>query len=731
MLPAMIRFFLVLWIFSFPFRAGAEEAPWPWRPFSPVQQPSPPAGAAQGMPEIDAFLMEAQRRRGTESGPPASRDALLRRVYLDLIGLAPTPEERAAFLADAAPDAYEKVVDQLLADPRHAERWARHWMDVWRYSDWAGWSDGKQIRDSQPHIWRWRDWIVESLHADVGYDRMIVDMLAADERAPEDVSALRATGFLVRNYKMLSREQWMEDTVKHTGMAFMGLTVGCAKCHDHFADPLKQTDYFALRAVFEPHQVRIDPVPGQADTAKDGLARVFDADLEAPTYVFHRGDERAPDKERIIAPGAPEFLGGEFLVEPVDLPPLAVSPQRRESVRIDLEAAARAAVDAVPQEEKPLADAKYQALRAVFAVERLEEAGKKDSLEWEEAARTAAAAQREESRAGAARNLQMAVAAHEEAVQKDAAAAAGFQDKLEEARQALAAAEAACAQPPDTAFQPRDIPTYPTRSTGRRLALARWLTRPENPLTARVAVNHVWARHFGAGLAPALSDLGNGARAPEHAALLDWLAADFMAHGWSFRRLHRLLCLSGAYRQSSASGEGAEAAKQADPDNLTLWRFPSRRLEAEAVRDNALYVTGGLALTRGGPELDQSLIFTSPRRSLYFRCAAEKQPEFLQVFDGPSVVECYERKQSVVPQQALALWNSEFAQARARAAAALYGGEADDATVVRSAFLRFLTREPTADELAACLEFLKSPGSRQREMFFLTMLNHHEFLTLR
>ena len=174
--------------------------------------------AGVGSNEIDAFLAVAQRTQGQRSGPAASREALLRRVYLDLIGLAPTPEERAAFLAMTPPDAYEKLVDRLLADPRHAERWARHWMDIWRYSDWAGWNDGKQIRDSQPHIWRWRDWIIESLQADAGYDRMIIDMLAADERAPEDASALRATGFLVRNYKMLCREQWLEDTVKHTSL---------------------------------------------------------------------------------------------------------------------------------------------------------------------------------------------------------------------------------------------------------------------------------------------------------------------------------------------------------------------------------------------------------------------------------------------------------------------------------------------------------------------------------
>src|SRR5204862_6883381 len=208
----------------------------------------------------------------------ASKEVLLRRIYLDLIGLSPTPEEQSAFLNDRSPRAYEKVVDSLLDDPRYGERWGRHWMDVWRYSDWAGWSGGNQIRDSKPHIWKWRDWIVESLNADKGYDQMIVEMLAGDELAPEGANILRATGFLVRNYKMLSREQWLEDTVKHTSQAFLGVTLGCAKCHDHMFDPISQAEYYQIRAVFEPHQVRTDRIPGQLDTAKDGLVRVYDTE---------------------------------------------------------------------------------------------------------------------------------------------------------------------------------------------------------------------------------------------------------------------------------------------------------------------------------------------------------------------------------------------------------------------------------------------------------------------
>ena len=229
-----------------------------WQPFERVQRPPIPKvkNADWVRTPVDAFIAAEHEARGLKPRPGASKSILLRRVYLDLIGLSPTPEEQRAFEEDRSSDAYEKIVDRLLADPRHGERWGRHWMDVWRYSDWAGWTDGKQVRDSQRHIWRWRDWIVESLNADRGYDRMATEMLAADELAPGDPGALRATGFLVRNYKMLSREQWMEDTVKHTAQAFLGITLGCAKCHDHRTDPISQAEYYQVRAIFEPHHAR-------------------------------------------------------------------------------------------------------------------------------------------------------------------------------------------------------------------------------------------------------------------------------------------------------------------------------------------------------------------------------------------------------------------------------------------------------------------------------------------
>jgi hypothetical protein len=226
-----------------------------------------------------------------------------------------------------------------LESPHYGERWGRHWMDIWRYSDWAGY--GAEVRDSQPHIWRWRDWIVESLNEDKGYDRMVQEMLAADELASTDEKALRATGYLVRNYKMLSREKWMQDTVEHTAMAFLGITLGCARCHDHMYDPLLQKEYYQVRAIFEPHQVRLDRIPGQPDTKKDGLPRAYDADLATPTYLFIRGDDRNPDKSKPLPPGVPDSLGGQFgKVDLVLLPLTAHAPDKRPFVIAETQKAA-------------------------------------------------------------------------------------------------------------------------------------------------------------------------------------------------------------------------------------------------------------------------------------------------------------------------------------------------------------------------------------------------------
>jgi hypothetical protein len=754
-----------------------------WQPFEPVVRPAVPVIGETSFEvrnPIDAFIAAEHRARGLKARPEAPKEILLRRVYLDLIGLSPTPEELTAFEKDASPDAYERVVDRLLADPRHGERWARHWMDVWRYSDWAGWSGGNQIRDSKPHIWKWRDWIVESLNADKGYDRMIVEMLAADELAPEDTNALRATGFLVRNYKMLSREQWLEDTVKHTSMAFLGITVGCAKCHDHMTDPISQAEYYSMRAIFEPHWVRTDPVPGDTNLMKAGLVRVFDTDTNPPTYFLNRGDERKADTNRVMSPGVPLAFGGSLDVQLVSLPLSASNPNKRDFVyrdalaaadyflmdaRTKLTAARTNQTNSAKLTEQELtvaiAEARRDALAAVIEAEKLEDVARKGTDAWKGAATNAVLRQREVAVAEARLKLHQAKATELEAQKKAEVAAAKLtqatnevqsiakksaddktvaaladaKKKATEAQKSLIEAETKWNAVADTNFKPYSTEKYPTTSTGRRLAFARWVASTNNPLTARVAANQIWLRHFGQPLVPTPQDFGRASKPPSHPQLIDWLASEFMATGWSAKALHRLIVTSRTYRMASTPDE---AAAKIDPDNTFLWRMNSRRMEAEVVRDNLLYVSGSLDLARGGPDIDHNLGLKSKRRSIYFRQAAEKEMEFLKIFDGPAVTECYLRRPTVVPQQALALANSELTRNEARALAKKLSTDAgDDAEVfARLAFTRILARHPNQDELKLCHEFLEertknSSATGAREALVTVLFNHNDFVTIR
>lgn len=298
--------------------------------FRPCVRPAVPAvaNAKWVRNPIDAFLAKQHEEQGLTPQPEASRAVLLRRLYLDLIGLPPTADEITAFENDTTADWYDRAVSRLLDDKRHGERWARHWMDVWRYSDW--WGLGGQLRNSQKNIWHWRDWIVESLNAGTPYDEMVRQMLAADELYPNDLQKLRATGFLARNWFLFNRHQWMDETVEHVSKGFLGITMNCTKCHDHKYDPISQADFYKLRAFFEPYQVRMDMVPGETDLSRDGIPRAFDAVLDAPTYRFVRGDETKPDKSAAIAPGVPEVLAFKKLeIKPVSLPVEAWQPERR------------------------------------------------------------------------------------------------------------------------------------------------------------------------------------------------------------------------------------------------------------------------------------------------------------------------------------------------------------------------------------------------------------------
>jgi hypothetical protein len=767
----------------------AARADYVWEPFRPVKRPAVPVvkNAAWVRNPIDAFVAEQHERNGLMPRPEATKAILLRRVYLDLIGLPPTPAQLHDFLNDPSPTAYEKVVDALLRSPQYGEAQARHWMDVWRYSDWAGF--GAEVRDSQPHIWRWRDWIVESLNGDKGYDRMVREMLAADEFAPENADSLRATGFLVRNWYKFSREIVLDRTVEHTAKAFLGLTLNCAKCHDHMYDPIPQTDFYAFRAIFQPQDIRTDRLPGEADLKKDGLVRVYDAHVSAPTYLFVRGNDKEPNTSKPIPPGVPAALDGPaFAVKPVDLPPFAVAPDNRPFVIAETRKANDAAIGtarnaettaraklgtvlfgatgwsavgrlpvlqareehrSVTAAENRLATLRRDVFEAIVTAEGIDQKAKPD--EWKSAATKAGTLQREQAVADAKKAVAAAKLARWQPTPANQPAPA---KKLADAEAALVKAEAALKMPPAPTFTPRDIKRYPATSTGRRLALANWIADQSNPLTARVAVNHLWLRRFGTGLVPSVFDFGRNGQPPTHPKLLDWLAAELVARQWSLKEVHRFIVTSATYRMDSAH-DSANAAR--DVDNRYLWRMPSRRMTAEAVRDAVLFVAGELDLTAGGPELDHNAGMTVKRRSLYFRHAPEKQMVFLELFDAASPTECYRRSESVVPQQALALANSPLTQVQSRVLARkLAARHADETEFLKAAFETVLSRPATAAELNTCRQFLveqawlytskgltsaggqglpvppaAEPKARARESLVHVLMNHNDFVTVR
>ena len=574
--------------------------------FRPPQRPNIPRVKQLGWIDnpIDAFIAVGHDQKKLERSPPAPKSVLLRRVYLDLIGLPPTPEELHAFLADPAEDAYEKVVEDLLSRPEHAERWARHWMDVWRYSDPDGRKKFKQVWWSDENIWRWRDWIVGSLNKDKSYARMVVEMLAGDELAPNNPDALAGTGFLVRSRFTKNRNVWLATIVEHTGKAFLGLTINCARCHDHKFDPITQKDYYCFRALFEPHDVRTAGYPFGPNNATGTLAHAYDANVNQPTFLLVRGEENSPDRTVSITPAVPAFLGKPLNIQPT---------------------------------------------------ETVDDKGTK------------------------------------------------------------------------------------RYSSGRRLALALWLIDPSNPLTARVAVNHIWAWHFGRGLVETPYDFGVKSPVPTHAALLDWLAVQFRESGWSMKQLHRLIVTSNLYRMQS-SERGGEANRAIDPENRYWWRQEPRRMEAEVVRDSLLRLANKLDLSRGGPPLDDQKAHPY-RRSLYYRYSQEDKLPFLLVFDAANVQDCYRRDQSIVPQQALALLNDEFVWQQAQAISQnLTAKSAED--FVTAAYECVLSRAPTAEELQSCLEFLRDQESHSgtaehssaedaREHLVHVLLNHNDFVTIR
>lgn len=943
---------------------------------------------------IDAFIARQHEKHGLEPAPLAEPQVLLRRVYLDLVGYPPARQQLIDFVKDPSQQHYEQIVDRLLASPQYGERWGRHWMDVWRYSDWYGRRPSNEIRYSQRHIWRWRNWIIDSLNEDKGYDQMLTEMLAGDEVAPTDNSVLAATGFLGRNWYKFDKNTWLFETVEQTSRGFLGITMRCARCHDHKYDPITQKDYYQLRAFFEPHAFRTDPINplatteidnGKATVLTDGLPRAYDKDLEVPTYLFQRGDDRNPDTESPLAPAVPVSLGKSKLsITPIQLPIASYMPQLQKTHLKIIRAQAQAAIDkanetfqksqqlvcqlttelaTVPQQSeeggpiKPflvddftslksdhwkvqngtwevkngqltqtavttfatmvslknhprnfVAHAKYRKLKpgtyrsvgfsfdhvpgvstqdvytsrtdgrsagGVQAFHRIKgkqtyppdgtttgqfEVGDLIDLEFTVRERNLTIKvngelrleytlplERQEGKfcvwnhagncefhfleikpltrtrqdielaLGAARhgvlvaekqNELAAVKLQEQITQWQAervrlgvtggdvkqAAIAAHQARLQQAVieaqiELLKAKRLVTLSATDKNKQQQGVaekklqdslaardqadgsytkyePKYPATSTGRRTALARWMTQSTNPRTSRIAVNHIWLRHFGEALVPSVDNFGLSGKRPSHPQLLDWLANQLAENGWRMKPLHRLMVTSRTYRLTSRSGSSQNPNLKKDLENRYLWRMNWHRMEAEAVRDSLLAVAGKLDLTVGGPDLEEIKGQTSLRRSLYFRTTPDNQMQMLTLFDQANPTECYRRRESVIPQQALALFNGRLAIDMSRLLAAELTKQLGASTEPASqqkfivyAFQRILSRQPTAEETGDCQLFLSQnaqllakPDSlkpfpagkeeptvaastdihqRARENLVHVLFNHNEFVTIR
>lgn len=722
---------------------------------------------------IDAFLAAEHAQHNLKPQPPLDRRLWLRRVTLDLIGLPPTPAETEAFLADESESAYETVVDRLLASPHYGERWGRHWMDIWRYSD--PWGLGQDIRNSQPHLWHWRDWIVESLNEDKSYLQMLREMLAADELYPNDLGRLRASGYLARQYFKFNRTSWLDETVEHTTKGMLGLTFNCAKCHDHKYDPISHEDYYAMRAIFEPYQVRTDLVPGEPDATKDGIVRAFDNNLAEPTYLHIRGDDRNPDTSRPIAPGLPDVLPREsFRIEPIELPLEAHQPGLREHIVETLLTRSSQRIQSAqerlsnlensepPSAEKELDLAQAELADALAEKESIEKRVAADRVKYhadesqEDSQSVIQAAITTESRAKVTAARRLVAQRAWEKSQADESKQKVATARLEEAEKALGQAEAALESPGDSYTSlvgsiktpESNIETaesqgrpFPETSTGRRKALADWIADSTNPLTARVAVNHIWLRHFGQPLVPTVFDFGRKGTPPTHPELLDYLAIELVEHDGSMKHLHRLMVTSQAYRLQSSQLAADPDTLAADPENRWYWRTNPIRMESQVVRDSLLHLAGELDLTLGGPSIPISQE-DSRRRALYFVHSKNDNERFLSMFDDANVLDCYRRSDSIVPQQALALENSklaiEMSEEIAQRIEAAHPGM-DDAEFIREAFQQVLASAPTAEEqsiaeqaLQALIPSTTDPAPvRARALFILALLNHNDFVTIR
>ena len=646
--------------------------------------------------EIDAFVLAKLEAKGLRPSPAASPRELLRRVYFDLIGLPPSPEEMDAFVKDSSETAYQKVVDKLLASQHYGERWGRHWLDLARYAD----SGGYEFDYDRPHAWRYRDWVIRAFNADLPYDQFILQQLAGDqlkpaaETKPED---LIATGF-VRNGPTVdnadneqTRADELDDMVATTSSVFLGVTVGCARCHDHKYDPIPQKDYYRLQAVFFPFKKTEKLLVGEEEKKAHAAAnKAIDEELRPWRAKIQTVEQRV--REKLMA----EKI--EFHVKLAESAG-AINAQTREQYRKETEERFAKTVNLQPEEIDEQLTPEEKDVRKKFQAV-IDDINKKRP-----------------------KPLPAVMGVTDDENPKQAYLLKRGDVNLKADPVGPGAPQVLCGE--------SDL-----NPLARRKQLAEWITSKDNPLTARVAVNRIWQYHFGKGIVRTPSDFGATGDKPSHPELLDWLASEFVnpqsairnpqSKAWSWKAMHRLIVTSNAYRQSSQFDEQAAAV---DSENHLLWRFNQRRLEAEIIRDSMLSVSGKLNKEMFGPgiypRIDPDIINTGSRprwpldaqdneatwrRSVYIFVKRSVLLPMIEVFDCPATtVPGPVRATSTVSPQALALMNNEFVLQQAGFFAERVAAEAgtDPRKQIASAFKLALNRQPNEKETAWAVEFLQ------------------------
>jgi hypothetical protein len=665
------------------FLAGTTQAgePAPHWAFQPLREQLPPAVQNERWIQspVDRFILARLEALRVAPSPAAGRQQLIRRATFDLTGLAPTAAEAEAFLADTSPRAFQTVVDRLLNSPRYGERWGRWWLDIARYAD----SNGQDENKFMANAWRYRDWVIRSFERDIPFDQFVLQQIAGDLLPREGVSEQdvfdrwTATGFLVLGPKMLAEQDkpklvmdLVDEQLDTIGRAFLGLTVSCARCHDHKFDPISTRDYYALAGILKSTR-----------------------SMENLSFV-------SKWNERSIATREHRDLLTRFRQRTNEIG-LALTATIREANQAVENAGLAGAgktnapsAAALPADRRPLWSAQHLA-----AVSRLE-AERASLLSNAPPAEPFAPSADE----GSVTNLPVHLRGSHLTLAKEAVPR-GFIQVL----------GVSYADP------------IPERQSGR-LELARWLVNPQHPLLARVTVNRLWQAHFGEGLVRTSDNFGVKGESPSHPELLDWLAAELIRSGWSVKAMHRKLMLSAVYQQSSAAPERAAGGHEVrldvlDPDNRLLSRFPRQRLEAEMIRDALLQVAGQLDFTVGGslaPWKNDEYVpgdeepFRSQRRSVYLPIVRDRVYDVFTLFDfaNPSVGTA-KRGSTVVAHQALFYMNSPLVKSSAKrlAAEVLGAPRATDAERAQRLYRRVLGRLPTREEVGRAVAFLQRAGT--------------------